>query len=166
MRNPFIPAIGQVFPLIAAVVSAGPAAKVKAVRLVCRFDIRNDAAGVADAFHIAQLLPSGAALHHAGVGITGMEDGIVGVHEGYDFLLQFGKEGGLFIAALRNYKGKDKAHEKSRQECGDFRMGKGVSLQPGRQGNHEGPGEGQSKGRRIDAEVESQKQNGEGKKGR
>jgi len=107
MLNPFIAVIGQILPLIISILSAAPAPKVETTGGIGSFNIRNDTAGVADAIHIAQFLPSGGALHHAGVSIACMEDGVVGIHEGHDFFLHSGKDGRLLIAAFRDHKGKD-----------------------------------------------------------
>ena len=71
--------VGEVFPLISFVSAAGPAADVEWRGNLRGLDVCDDAAGVADAIHLAQGLASGGAFHHAGVAIAGMEYGIIGI---------------------------------------------------------------------------------------
>ena len=97
---PVVGAVREVLPAAVFVEAAGPASDVE-VLIACRFDVCYDAAGIADAGTAAEALMSGGALHHARVGIAGVEDRVIGVSPADDLLLHMGEDRRLLITAFR-----------------------------------------------------------------
>ena len=160
---PVVGAVWEVLPAAVFVEAAGPASNVE-VLIACRFDVCDDAAGIADAGTAAEALMSGGALHHARVGIAGVEDRVIGVSPADDLLLHMGEDRRLLIPAFREREEKPCAQKQGQSEGGDLRHAESVVFERGKDGKAVGGTAENGESGRVHAEVEAEENEEKGKK--
>ena len=160
---PVIGAVREVLPAAVFVEASGPASEVE-VLIACRFDVCDDAAGIADAGTAAEALMSGGALHHARVGIAGVEDRVIGVSPADDLLLHMGEDRRLLIPAFREREEKPCAQKQCQSEGGDLRHAESVVFERGKDGKAVGGAAKNGESGRVHAEVEAEENEEKGKK--
>ena len=160
---PVIGAVREVLPAAVFVEAAGPASDVE-VLIACRFDVCDDAACIADAGTAAEALMSGGALHHARVGIAGVEDRVIGVTPADDLLLHMGEDRRLLIPAFREREEKPCAQKQGQSEGGDLRHAESVVFERGKDGKAVGGAAKNGESWRVHAEVEAEENEEKGKK--
>ena len=160
---PIVGAVWEVLPAAVFVEAAGPASNVE-VLIACRFDVCDDAAGIADAGTAAEALMSGGALHHARVGIAGVEDRVIGVSPADDLLLHMGEDRRLLIPAFREREEKPCAQKQGQSEGGDLRHAESVVFERGKDGKAVGGAAKNGESGRVHAEVEAEENEEKGKK--
>ena len=159
---PVIGAVWEVLPAAVFVEAAGPASNVE-VLIACRFDVCDDAAGIADAGTAAEALVSGGAFHHARVGVAGVEDRVIGVGPADDFLLHAREDRGLLIPAFREREENPSAQKQGQGEGGDLRHAESVISKRGEDGKSVGGAAENGESGRIHAEVEAEEDEEKGK---
>ena len=160
---PVVGAVWEVLPAAVFVEAAGPASNVE-VLIACRFDVCDDAAGIADAGTAAEALMSGGALHHARVGIAGVEDRVIGVSPADDLLLHMGEDHRLLIPVFRECEEKPCAQKQGQSEGGDLRHAESVVFERGKDGKAVGGAAKNGESGRVHAEVEAEENKEKGKK--